>query len=51
MEMYPKVDILADATLHWSGVDAQGSQAPQRLTVFSSSLPTKREILNLLWDP
>jgi hypothetical protein len=41
--MYPEVHTLASANLRWSGVEAQGSPTPQRLTVISSSPPTKME--------
>ena len=39
--MYPEVHFTKEATLRWSGVEAKAPQAPQWLTVISSSLPTK----------
>jgi hypothetical protein len=41
--MYPEVNTLASANLRWSDVEAQGSPTPRRLTVISSSPPTKME--------
>jgi hypothetical protein len=49
--MYPEVYTLTSATLRWSGVEAQSlPQHHEGLTVFFSSLPTKREVLDPLWN-
>jgi hypothetical protein len=41
--MYPEVHTLADANLRWSGVRHNASPTLRRLTLISSSPPTKME--------
>jgi hypothetical protein len=50
MTMYPEVHTLASATLRWSGVEAQCSPNTTMAHRISSSLPTKREVLDPLWN-